>query len=287
MAGKVELVEQVKTMQRTDPYGRQVWWEYCENHLGGVKDPNRHDESTLSTFIGLYQSGSLPVTEPRPMQGKGSSSTQWGTSSVFGMGGQSSWTDGGSYGGGYGGGGYGGGGYGAGGGGYGGGYGGGGYPMGTLGEFVKTGQRQSKHWTNAWMTYCALYGGGINDPSKHEDSFTKSFIEYVGEIAANGLSALASSQGINLDEIQAQSNSTKRPMSFSGGGPPAKQSRWDTDNSAQKQSLVEKVKDLQRSNPQSRESWWTYCDNQCGGMRDPMRHDANSLEAWLASQGAS
>lgn len=277
-AGKAALVDQVKAMQRSDPYGRQTWQDYCEAQLGGVKDPNRHDENTLSTFLGLYNSGGLPASEPRP-SGKGS----WGGPPSMGydswmggdMGGQSSWKGGG---------------YGGSGGGYGGGA---GYGAGSsLGEFIKTGQRQSKHWTNAWQTYCALYGGGLNDPSKHEDSFTKSFIEYVGEIAANGLSALASSQGINLEEVQAQSSGGNNKRSFSmtggsGGILPAKQSRWDYDNSAQKQGLVEKVKHLQRTNMQAKEAWWSYCDNQCGGMRDPMRHDVNSLEAWLASQGAS
>jgi len=278
------MVDQIKGMQRSDPYGRQTWWDYCENHLGGIKDPNRHDENTLATFLSLYNSGGIPPSEPRPeTQGKGRGG--WGGGMGFDMmGGGGSWDMmgggcGGNYGGGdsFGGGNFGGaGGYGA--------------APASLGDFVKTGQRQSKHWTNAWTTYCALYGGGVNDPSKHEDSFTKSFIEYVGEIAANGLSALASSQGINLEDV---SGGTKRPLQGGGASPanvPAKQGRFDMapiENSAQKQALVDKVKQLQRSNMSSKESWWMYCDQQYGGMRDPMRHDMQSLEAWLASQGAT
>ena len=282
MAGKTGLVDQIKGMQRSDPYGRQTWWDYCENHLGGVKDPNRHDEATLATFLNLYNSGGIPPSEPRPETqrfgwggGGGGKGGMGGGMGYDMMGGGSSWNSM------MGGGGAGGGSYAA----------AGGFAAGggaSLGEFVKTGQRQSKHWTSAWQTYCALYGGGINDPGKHEDSFTKSFIEYVGEIAANGLSALASSQGINLEEVVGQSGGTKRPLGAGQGGMPAKQGRFnDTDNSAQKQALVEKVKHLQRTNMSSKEAWWQYCDNQCGGMRDPMRHDVNSLEAWLASQGAS
>lgn len=278
MAGHAQLVDQVKTLQRADPIGRAAWWDYCENHLGGVKDPNRHDESTLSTFLGLYQSGGLPPSEPRPEMFKGSGKGK-------GKGWDHGWDQG--WGGGWGndmmmmGGGM------------------GGYAPG-LGDFVKTGQRQSKHWTNAWQIYCALYGGGLNDPNKHEDSFIKSFVEYVGEIAANGLSALAAQQGINLEEVTA---SNKRPYDKGyekgyekggygekgGGGPPmpAKQARLDYDSSSEKQSLVEKVKHLQRTSYQAKEAWWSYCDNQCSGMRDPMRHDCASLEAWLASQGTS
>ncbi|CAL1132360.1 unnamed protein product [Cladocopium goreaui] len=272
MSGKAGLVEQIKGMQRSDPYGRQTWWDYCEMHLGGVKDPNRHDEGTLATFLSLYNSGGIPPSEPRPdTHGNPYGACGgWGGGKGYDMmGGGGSWDPmmGGQAGGP--------GNFGCGGG-------------ASLGDFVKTGQRQSKHWTNAWQTYCALYGGGINDPSKHEDSFTKSFIEYVGEIAANGLSALASSQGINLEEVVGQSGGTKRPATGGAASPagmPAKQGRFDMDTSAQKQALVDKVKHLQRTNMSSKESWWVYCDQQCGGMRDPMRHDVNSLEAWLASQG--
>lgn len=285
MAGKAGMVEQIKGMQRSDPYGRQTWWDYCEAHLGGVKDPNRHDENTLATFLSLYSSGGIPPSEPRPeTMGKGRGGCGgWGGGGMGGMGGMGydmmggggSWNAmmGGGGGGNFAGGGFGGG------------------AGASLGDFVKTGQRQSKHWTNAWQTYCALYGGGVNDPSKHDDSFTKSFIEYVGEIAANGLSALASSQGINLEEVVGQSAGTKRPLGATAAAAPAstpaKQGRFDMDNGAQKQALVDKVKGLQRSNMAAKESWWMYCDQQCSGMRDPMRHDVNSLEAWLASQGAS
>ena len=273
MAGKAGLVEQIKGMQRSDPVGRQTWWDYCEMHLGGVKDPNRHDEATLATFVNLYNSGGIVPSEPR-MDGKGGKGCGgWGGMGydgydMMGMMGGGSWDMMGG----------------------GGGCGYGGSAPASLGDFVKTGQRQSKHWTNAWQTYCALYGGGVVDPSKHEDSFTKSFIEYVGEIAANGLSALASSQGINLEEVVAQSGGTKRPAGgaeASFGGTPAKQGRFDMDNGAEKAALVDKVKQLQRSNMSAKENWWIYCDQQYGGMRDPMRHDVNSLEAWLASQGAS
>mmetsp|Transcript_63013 Transcript_63013/g.117882 ORF Transcript_63013/g.117882 Transcript_63013/m.117882 type:complete len:275 (+) Transcript_63013:70-894(+) len=272
MAGKAEYVQQIKTLQRGDPTFKQTWWDFCEAQLGGVRDPNRHDESVLVQFLEGYNSGTIAPSAPRPEE----EPWNWGK----GKKGKGKGYKGDSYkGDGYGG------------------YGGyGGYmdesynmmpppswgaPGMGLADFVKTGQRASHHWKNAWQTYCALYGAGMYDPFKHEDTFTRSFIDYVGELAANGLSGIAVSQGINLDEITANS---KRPTSGPMQDGP-KRFRFE-EADGKKLELVEKVKNLQRSNPQAKEAWWQYCDGQCGGMRDPMRHDTPSLESFLTSQGA-
>eukprot|EP00420_Gonyaulax_spinifera_P025321 CAMPEP_0197903102 /NCGR_PEP_ID=MMETSP1439-20131203/55115_1 /TAXON_ID=66791 /ORGANISM="Gonyaulax spinifera, Strain CCMP409" /LENGTH=60 /DNA_ID=CAMNT_0043524191 /DNA_START=71 /DNA_END=250 /DNA_ORIENTATION=+ len=55
MADKANLVEQIKSIQRSDPAAKQEWWAYCETHLEGVKDPNRHDASTLRYFLSNYE----------------------------------------------------------------------------------------------------------------------------------------------------------------------------------------------------------------------------------------
>ena len=259
MASKAEYVQQIKNLQRGDPTFKQTWWDFCEAQLGGVRDPNRHDESILVQFLEGYNAGTIAPSAPRPEEewwnkGKGKGGMK-GDMSYNMMPPPDMW----------------------------------GMPMGGggamgLADFVKTGQRASPHWKNAWQTYCALYGAGVYDPFKHDDTFTRSFIDYVGELAANGLSGIAVSQGINLDEITAQT--TKRPGSAPmqmQQGP--KRFRFE-ENDGKKMELVEKVKNLQRSNPQSKEAWWAYCDGQCGGMRDPMRHDTPSLETFLTSQGA-
>ncbi|CAE7656136.1 PFK4 [Symbiodinium pilosum] len=257
MAGKADLVQQIKNMQRADPNFRQTWWDFCEAQLGGVRDPNRHDESILGTFLEQYNSGAIAPSPYRAEEewwnkGKGKGGMK-GAMSYNMMPPPSAW-----------------------------GMTGGGGGVAGLPDFVKTGQRASYHWKNAWTIYCALYGAGKNDPAKHDEIFNKGFIDYVGELAANGLSSIASSQGINLDEITAQTNGKGRaPLSTE---PAPKRFRFEEADTA-KLELVEKVKNLQRSNPQAKEAWWAYCDGQCGGMRDPMRHDAPSLQTFLTSQG--
>ena len=264
MAGKEGLVQQIKNMQRIDPTFRQTWWDFCESQLGGVRDPNRHDESVLGTFLEQYNSGAIA---PSPYRAE---EEWWNKGKGKGKGG---------------------------GGGGGGNYGqnsvfsGGGYDMGaqgwgmmmgaSLSDMVKTGQRASYHYRTAWTIYCALYGAGKNDPARHEEKFIRGFIDYLGELATNGLSSIASSQGINLEEITAQTTN-KRPQM--GGEPAAKRFKSEPDEI--KLPLAEKVKNMQRSNPAAKEAWWAYCDSQAGGLRDPMRHDTDSLQAFLASQGA-
>mmetsp|Transcript_15968 Transcript_15968/g.27591 ORF Transcript_15968/g.27591 Transcript_15968/m.27591 type:complete len:252 (+) Transcript_15968:71-826(+) len=250
MAAKADLVNTIKNLQRTDWTFKQTWWDFCDSQLGGVRDPNRHDETILASFVEQYNSGAITPSPPRPEEemwnkGKGKGGyNMMPPPSAWGM-------------------------MGGGGGG------------GTLGEFVKTGQRSSYHWKNAWQIYCALYGAGKNDPFKHDDTFMKGFVDYIGELASNGLSSIATAQGINIEEITANSNN-KRP--FGGGEPAAK--RFKEEPIELKLPLAEKVKNLQRSNPQAKEAWWAYCDSSCGGLRDPMRHDTASLETFLTSQGA-
>lgn len=45
--------------------------------------------------------------------------------------------------------------------------------------------------------------------------------------------------------------------------------------------LVDKVKSLQRSSADARTSWCDYVDAECNGVRDPNRHDAATLQAFI------
>mmetsp|Transcript_118176 Transcript_118176/g.294798 ORF Transcript_118176/g.294798 Transcript_118176/m.294798 type:complete len:358 (-) Transcript_118176:78-1151(-) len=46
-------------------------------------------------------------------------------------------------------------------------------------------------------------------------------------------------------------------------------------------ALVSQVKDLQRSDPHAKEQWAAYSDNLGGGRRDPARHSAEFLSAFI------
>ena len=50
-------------------------------------------------------------------------------------------------------------------------------------ECIKMCQRSSTYWRTAWQMYCQLYGNSLNDPAKHDESFCRSFLDYIGEVA--------------------------------------------------------------------------------------------------------
>mmetsp|Transcript_14072 Transcript_14072/g.40548 ORF Transcript_14072/g.40548 Transcript_14072/m.40548 type:complete len:273 (-) Transcript_14072:107-925(-) len=52
-----------------------------------------------------------------------------------------------------------------------------------------------------------------------------------------------------------------------------------------KQALVDRIKAFQRSDPSLKEAWWAYCDEMLGGVRDPARHSADDLLAFVDANG--
>ncbi|CAK0899108.1 unnamed protein product [Prorocentrum cordatum] len=47
-------------------------------------------------------------------------------------------------------------------------------------------------------------------------------------------------------------------------------------------ALVQQCKQFQRRGPTEQQAWWAYCDSSYSGIRDPSRHDVNSLSNFLA-----
>lgn len=254
---KAELVERIKALQRSDPQAKQAWWDYCDNNLSGKKDPNRHEDYTLQDFLTQYESGgpsaigasrSVPPRYPsaqpvfsRPPRPTGLAAEvrnmmapiMAAPAAMHGsMGSMQS---------------------------------------NPLVECVKTGQRSSHHWKNAWQAYCALYGNAINDPAKHEESFTRSFLDYMGEVTVK---CLESQEGFDEE-------STKRPFAGIVAAPAAKRPRVIQDQTG-KADLVDKIKALQRSSPELKEAWWTFCDTELSGIKDPNRHSEDILQQFLA-----
>lgn len=70
---KENLVARIKTFQKENEQQQQMWSNFCDTELGGVRDPARHDVATLQKFcnshIGPQQHG-LPAinTDPHTTQ---------------------------------------------------------------------------------------------------------------------------------------------------------------------------------------------------------------------------
>lgn len=286
---KASLVDQIKGLQRSDPAAKQAWWDYCDTQLGGIKDPNRHEGAVLQEFYTGYTTGTLEATPPPPKPVKGppawtpapASSRPISRPSTPGGG---ILAAGGTY----------------------------AAPLGAqvaylgqaaptvrLSDFVKTGQRQSQYWKQAWQAYVSIFGNGMNDPSKYDEAFIVAFIDYVGQVVLQDLPRRAEELGKSVEvdmEVPAVSSyagkralaeamphfsaplPNKRAALGHGIGAPA-----PVADGSEKFLLVEKVKALQRTDPLAKEAWWAFCDEQNGGIKDPNRHDEESLRMFLAN----
>lgn len=74
-----------------------------------------------------------------------------------------------------------------------------------------------------------------------------------------------------------QSPAAHAPRQASSYSPPA----------APHEELAAKVKEFQRSGWEAKEAWHSYCDGKGGGVRDPLKHDAAFLRAFLDTTGRS
>jgi len=150
--------------------------------------------------------------------------------------------------------------------------------MATLLDLVKEGQRKSAIWKEAWSQYCMIHGGGMNDPKKHDQSFLIAFLDYVGQagMMAMTMSMPMAGPGGKRPRMMA-------PMVGLGGG--GEVGGFDSGTDFVKNQLVMRVKNYQRSNEDNKETWWSHCDANLGGIRDPNRHDAKVLQQFLSIHG--
>jgi len=51
----VRLVDKVKQLQKMDQTAKQLWWDYCDMHGGGTRDPIKHPCEFLEVFISQYE----------------------------------------------------------------------------------------------------------------------------------------------------------------------------------------------------------------------------------------
>ena len=54
-----------------------------------------------------------------------------------------------------------------------------------LARLIQRVQRKSKPWRDAWAGYCWKCGGGVHDPTKHDEKFLIGFMNFLGQSAAD------------------------------------------------------------------------------------------------------
>jgi len=160
----------------------------------------------------------------------------------------------------------------------------------NLSDLFKEGQRKSQHWKTTWAQYCQHYGGGVNDPAKHETSFLVGFMDLLGQRGNMALQMMSPMMGMGMVPMPG-SMSSERPLKrmrigggsmYSGSGYGGAQ---HSSGDPIKDQLVAQVKSYQRSGEEQKHQWWNFCDLQLGGVRDPMRHDGATLQNFLSLHG--
>eukprot|EP00747_Dinoflagellata_sp_TGD_P078907 gnl/TRDRNA2_/TRDRNA2_160280_c0_seq1.p1 gnl/TRDRNA2_/TRDRNA2_160280_c0~~gnl/TRDRNA2_/TRDRNA2_160280_c0_seq1.p1 ORF type:complete len:202 (+),score=32.30 gnl/TRDRNA2_/TRDRNA2_160280_c0_seq1:14-619(+) len=132
-------------------------------------------------------------------------------------------------------------------------------------SFVKEGQRKSQHFKHAWAAYCQHYGGGVNDPAKHDTAFLISYLDFLGHSAC-----------------MAMSMGGMGPMGGKGmkgwGAPIA-----STD--PVKEQYISRIKAYQKSGDTQKQAWASYCESNLQGNYDPARHETSVLLQFITMYG--
>lgn len=162
-----------------------------------------------------------------------------------------------------------------------------------LAALVKEGQKKSKNWKAGWAAYCARFGGGINDPTKHDEKFLVKFLDFLG---TQGNLALEG-QGMMMSGMMMPGMMQGMMPSMGGMEPPAKRARISTamvpagmmqsnpmafagSGDPEKDNLVNRIKQHQRLGPDQKSQWWDYTDQNHGGVHDPNRHGVEVLRGF-------
>mmetsp|Transcript_75523 Transcript_75523/g.157532 ORF Transcript_75523/g.157532 Transcript_75523/m.157532 type:complete len:255 (+) Transcript_75523:111-875(+) len=250
------LVSQIKTLQRSDAAAKKSWWEYCDHLLNGIRDPAKHEASTLEDFLSRYNNGTLeeaiacaPTPAPTHAPPKAVVGARATVRTLVRPTAAPA-------------------------------------PISnsSLAECIKSGQRHSSSWKTAWQTYCTLHGSGMFDPSGYDEAFITSFLDYLGGLALTNMGGAATvvmaTSGVKRQSATVSSMpAAKRQCSVGSGD--------TTSNDPEKARLVDQIKALQRSDNTAKEAWWNYCDTHHGCIRDPSRHESYSLVHFLNEYGAS
>lgn len=332
--GVEELAEKVNELQRSDPKATERWVAHCQSREGDIRDPQKHEASSLQSFLNDYPSdrGRSPSSEKDPptskvfigglpehcdsrrlfrhfqvygpilecvvMADRGSGivtfesidsaedvledSDQHQIDGIWCGVRSATPQDRGPT---------------------------------ELSELVKEGQRKCLAWKEVWSMYCNAYGGGLNDPLRHEGSFIVGFLDFLGLKASKaleyGVDRYSSSRGggststlgeplakrtrsigtaVESYERDSQKPDADKAFTLNLFLTQAESARTDnssghnsvhyTENES-KHDLVLKVKGWQRQGGEKLAQWQAYADRYLGGIRDPNRHDVSQLHKFF------
>lgn len=285
--GKAELVNRIKALQRSGGAAKEAWINFCERQgmvlAGHTKhDPNAHSEDFIRAFM-----AHMPGLEGAGAAAQGPSSSAdvkpGGDAAAQSANGSSSEA-----------------------------------MKAALVQRVKGLQRSSTDSKQRWVTFCEMRGHRKHDPNVHDAAFLTLFLEELEQGKAPlepppGSSAAAAPPADGaapLDSKEALVQRVKQVQRASADG----KHRWiifcetrgqkKHDPSAHdavflqaffdsmqkgeipvdatgKTELVQKIKEMQRKDPNGKQRWTDYCDKHGHGKHDPKIYDAEFLRGFF------
>jgi len=144
-----------------------------------------------------------------------------------------------------------------------------------LPQVTKILQRKSAPFKEAWASFCQLWGGGMNDPLKHEAAFHVQFYTELSKSADR-----ANTGGVPMFGMGMMTPLPPKRIKDNAGA------AWGTGTGdTVKDELVNRIKNFQRSGEEQRQAWCTFCDNTFSAVRDPARHDIATLTQFCEMYG--
>lgn len=155
-----------------------------------------------------------------------------------------------------------------------------------ISECIKVMQKKSLNFRLAWTQFCAEFGAGTCDPTKHDLGYLTKFFDFLSQQASTNALSPASgpmARAMRNSNIEPPSKRMRTEMerpSFEAAtacyaGVPAQQGVL---RRGSKEYCVAQVKNFQRLGEQQRDLWAAYADTYLGGLRDPNRHDYATLQ---------
>lgn len=279
--GKAEMVLRVKSVQRAGGANKERWSRFVERHGSTIgrppkHDPNAHDEEFLRQFFIELEAGTIPVESEDYYQDSNSPSlpnsvVEQATAQLSADGHKAS-----------------------------------------LVMRIKGLQRSDPLGKQRWINFCEMHGHRKHDPNTHDEVFLSVFLEALdrGEIPlepsptastlANGAASGKDALVIRVKQVQRSSPDGKHKWIYfceSWGqkkhDPAAHDEHFLQEflsslergdlpaDATGKIELVQKVKELQRRDPEGKQKWTEYCDRHGHGKHDPNIYDMEFLKAFF------
>jgi len=253
-AMEAQLVARVKEIQKSDPDGKQGWWNYADTQGDGVRDPAKHPAAFLEWFLAEYSqgkytgvasttdAGALAELFKEGQRNSGSFKSAWAMYQSMNGNSKNDPTKAGKQ---------------------------------ALVDFL---DMISQSGMQTMMGNGSMSGKSSNRMGKG----------FMGA-KSSGWSGNDSNWGGSGGDVQTMMNMMMMMSGKGSGGWGGDAKRQKTSSSAStdpiKGKLIEKIKSFQRSGEVQKQTWWSYCDAQPDQKRDPAFYDAEFLQTFTILNG--